>query len=183
MQDNAAAAKKSVSLLYILLMALGSFVISFLTRFSIEILSIRLLFSLSDIVLYPAALLLSPFAGWCVCVLPVLAVEAIAGNLIWIPCVLLVKTVTFLAMHYVMSGVLGLQSTRSIVPFLTHGVCMILGVFLFNVVAYGLLTAAPGLLVSIVEWNVAGGLGMLLIRMVLRRPAFMQSYVAGRGAA
>ena len=183
MQDHTETVKKSTSLLDVLAMALISLAISFLTRFSIEILSIRLLFSLSDILLYPAALLLAPFAGWCVCVLPPIAVEAIAGNFLWIPCLLVVKTLTFFAMHYVMSGVLGLQSTRSIVPFLAHGVCTVLGVFLFDVVVYGILTAAPGLLLSIVEWNIAGGLGMVVIRLILRHPGFMQRYVAGRGAA
>ena len=180
MQDHKIITKKPISWLLVLGMALISFLICLLTRFSIEILSLRLLFSLSDVVLYPAALLLSSLKGWFVCVIPAVGVEAIAGNFLGIPCVLLVKTATFFAMHYVMSDVLGLQSTRSIVPFLAHGVCMISGVFLFNVVVYGILTAAPELLLSIVEWNVTGGLGMWAIRQILRRPAFMQSYVAGR---
>lgn len=130
--------------------------------------------SLADMMLYPAAVLLP--IRWCA--LSVAVPYAAATWLLsdWQMAIgtLLIKGVCVTAMAYVYDTVDPSTRGRSLVPFMAHGFLSCLGVLLYDIFGFGLLTALPALAVEVVQWVVTGALGTALVGSIDRWPEGLQ---------
>ncbi len=130
--------------------------------------------SLADVMLYPAAVLLP--LKWCV---PAIAVPyAVATWLLsgWEMAigVLLIKGACAAAMVYVYDTVDASTRGHSLMPFMAHGFLSCLGVLLYDIFGFGLLTALPAFAVELVQWVLTGTLGTALVGSIDRWPEALQ---------
>ena len=126
--------------------------------------------SLADAMLYPAALLLP--IQWCVLSIAVPYTAATLWLSGWQVALgmLLIKGVCAAAMAYVYNIVDPSTRSRTLVPFLAHCFLTCLGITLYDVFGFGLLTSLPALAVELVQWVLTGTLGTALVGSIDRWP-------------
>lgn len=130
--------------------------------------------SLADVMLYPAAVLLP--VKWCA-----VAVAAPYAAAVWLMSgwqmavgALIIKGTCAACMAYVYDTVDASTRGHSMMPFFAHGFLSCLGVLLYDIYGFGLLTALPALAVEMVQWVLTGVLGTALVGSVDRWPQGLQ---------
>jgi hypothetical protein len=124
--------------------------------------------SLMDIALQPCARFLKlPWQIACF-VVPIALSQLLWGNLFTMPCIVIVRLVCVLMVSKIYTSLPEAQRNGSILPFLTHGFWLLVGVGIYDAFVFGLIRCALGILVSLVEWVIAGGLSVLLMRYLSR---------------
>ena len=123
---------------------------------------------LMDIPLHACARFLkTPYQIVCF-VLPVGIAQALLGNYLMLPCIVVVRLVCVLMVAKTYRDIPLNSRDSSILPFLVHGFWLIIGVTLYDAFVFGLIRFLIGILTGIVEWVVAGGLSVLLMRLIGR---------------
>ena len=122
--------------------------------------------SLMDITLHPCARFFR-FPWQFVCfVIPIAIAEVLWGYSLMIPCLIVVRLVCVWSVSRIYHGLPEIERDGSILPFLAHGFWLLLGVGLYDALVFGLVRFISGVLVAIVEWVVAGGISLLLMRLL-----------------
>ena len=154
-----------------ILLGVGLFIVSFalsaLTRIDAGM-GAGMALNLMDIALHPCARFLkTPYQVLCF-VVPIGAAQALLGNYLMLPCIVVVRLVCVLMVAKTYGDLPAQTRESSVLPFLVHGFWLILGVTLYDAFVFGLIRLLMGILVGIVEWAIAGGLSVVMMRLVSR---------------
>lgn len=158
---------KTIHILLGLSLFAFSFALSALANFNADI-STGMALNLMDVTLHSCARFFKT-PGQILCfVVPISAAQVLLGNYLMLPCIVVVRLVCVLMVAKAYRDLPDDSRGNSILPFLVHGFWLILGVTLYDAFLFGLIRFLGGILIVIVEWVIAGGLSVTLMRILSR---------------